>query len=82
MNKDAFLIRKVRFKCYDLILFIIFPLFMAKSQTTNFLTAKNQINKISEADLIKSLEQVKASNDRIRESFKSDVESMSFKAGR
>jgi|TARA_R110002051_G_scaffold196207_1_gene263999 hypothetical protein len=82
-NKEAFSILKARIKCYDLIQFIItIPIFMSNIHSTNFLTAKNQINRVSEADLLKALEEVKTNNDNFRKSFKSDNEAMSIKAGR
>lgn len=56
--------------------------FMAKTSKPEYLTAKNQINKVSEADLKKALNEVEKRNAAIRKSFKSDSDSMSLRAGR
>lgn len=82
-NNYAFYTRKVRFRCYSLIIFLItIPFYMSKSKINNLLTAENQINKISEEELLKALEEIKESNEKIRKSFLSDSESMSVRAGR
>ena len=56
--------------------------FMAKTSKPSYLTAKNQINKVSEADLKKALSEVEEKNLEIRRSFKLDNEAMSLRAGR
>lgn len=56
--------------------------FMAKTSKPSYLTAKNQINKVSEADLKKALSEVEQKNLAIRKSFKSDSDAMSLRAGR
>lgn len=56
--------------------------FMAKTSKPSYLTAKNKINKVSEADLKKALSEVEEKNLEIRRSFKLDNEAMSLRAGR
>ena len=56
--------------------------FMTKISKPNFLTAKNQINQVSEADLKKALSEVEKRNIEVRKSFKSDSDAMSLRAGR
>ena len=56
--------------------------FMAKTSKPSYLTAKNEINQVSEADLKKALSEVEKKNIAIRKSFKSDSDAMSLRAGR
>lgn len=55
---------------------------MSKTEQSSFLKAKNETNKTSKEDLIEALKKVEESNNKIRDSFKYDRESMSFRAGR
>ncbi len=60
----------------------IVSIVMSKPKATTFLSSKNQVNKISESDLIKELKKVNESNQEIRRSFKTDSKALSFRAGR
>lgn len=73
-------IRKVRY--YSLSLIRLVANYMSNSKQAEFLTEKENANKINEEDLINALKEVKATNDRIRESFKYDRKALSVRAGR
>lgn len=56
--------------------------FMADTKTVTFLSKKDLINQITKEDLIKELEKIVENNIETRRSFKSDNESLSYRAGR
>jgi hypothetical protein len=53
---------------------------MSKDQKPNYVNT--EIKKISESDLKKALSEVNKKNREIRESFKTDKDTLAFRAGR